>query len=734
MLKIADNKLVIGKEDYYPFSAEMHYFRVNKRYWSICFERIRKAGFRIISTRVPWNLHEPAIGDFDFMGATDHSKDLVVFLELAREFGLKVVLYPGPFIGSDWRNGGYPDFLYKSPEILAKNPAGEPLQVSGKKDTEGKAYLFSVLHPRFLTHVKRYFAALSDVIKSYVYPKGPVIMVRLDNGFSAWLSAAGAEGLNPFGCDYNQYLTGTLYPDFLKQKYEDPKKLSQLYKERHRHFADVVPPAELKISKLHNLIRYFDWMDFREKAGRDFIMKLKELYLSFEVAPLFSTGLFTSRDFSVPFNWQSAESDDLFTGIDLVWHVDYVELARHLRYYGTCCRLAWASEFAVGARADSPKDAAKYFPVSPRKVKFLLTSALAAGLRGFNYYMFVERDHWYDAPLANDGTIRPSFDLTKKFTEMGTRIQLNQLKCQPQLGLAVYRPYLWYDLLYSRAGEKTPDFFPYLAPLLSKTHKGLSRDLLNLRLDYGMPDLWLEKSLEGFPVLLVACAEFMDQETQELLANLVRQGTTLILFGLLPRLDLRMRPCKVLADALHMQTKAQSRVANVKAPDQEFTAPLYGYIRGAKRSGVLAKSQDRTVGAVSKLGKGRAFLFTFDISAQLYHPKLAFLEEVLSQSGAKSHIYCDDPEVELSLQKTETHNVLFLIDSSQPCPSSLDEKSRKEIILRFDSRKMGIRGSRLRLTDLLGDEVIKTTSLALRDGILLSLEPQASRMYLIEAK
>ena len=62
MLKVANNKLVIGKEEYYPFSAEMHYFRVNKRYWSICFERIRKAGFRIISTCVPWNLHESAIG------------------------------------------------------------------------------------------------------------------------------------------------------------------------------------------------------------------------------------------------------------------------------------------------------------------------------------------------------------------------------------------------------------------------------------------------------------------------------------------------------------------------------------------------------------------------------------------------------------------------------------------------------------------------------------------------
>jgi beta-galactosidase len=734
MLKVAENKLIIGKEEFFPFSAEIHYFRVNKRYWSICFERIRKAGFRIISTRVPWNLHEPMIGDFDFMGATDHSKDLVVFLELAREFGLKVILHPGPFIGSDWKNGGYPDFLYKSPEILARNPAGEPLQLSGRRDTERNTYLFSGLHPRFMTHVKRYFAALSDIIKSYVYPKGPVIMVRLDNGLSAYLSASEVDGLNPFGADYNQYLTGTLFPDFLKQKYEDPKKLSQLYGERHRNFNDVAPPAELKISKLHNLVRYFDWMDFKDKSGRDFVLKLKEMYLSFEVAPLFCTGLFTSRDFSVPFDWQSTESDDLVTGINLGWSTDYVELARNLRYYGTCCRFAWASEFTVGARADSPKDASKYFPVPPQKVKFLLTSALSAGLRGFNHYMFVERDHWYDAPLANDGTIRPSFDLARKFTETGTRIQINGLRREPQLGLAVYRPYLWYDLLYSRAGEKTPDFFPYLKPLLSKTHKGLSRDLLNLRLDYGMPDLWLEKSLEGFPVLLVACAEFMDEKTQQLLANLVREGITLIVCGLLPRLDLRMRPCRVLTDALRLQTKAQSQVANVKASDQEFAAPVYGYIRGAKRSGILAKSQDRAVGAVSKLGKGRVFLFTFDLSAQLCLPKLSFLENVLSQSGVESGIYCDDPQVELSLQSTETQHVLFLIDTSEPCPSSLDPQSRKQIVLKFDPRKLGIRGSALRLTDLLGEEIIKTSSSALRTGILLNLEPQASRMYLIEAK
>jgi len=50
LLGINENKFAIGKEVYYPFSVELHYFRVDKKYWSICFERIRKAGFRIIST------------------------------------------------------------------------------------------------------------------------------------------------------------------------------------------------------------------------------------------------------------------------------------------------------------------------------------------------------------------------------------------------------------------------------------------------------------------------------------------------------------------------------------------------------------------------------------------------------------------------------------------------------------------------------------------------------------
>ncbi|MCK4403817.1 MAG: beta-galactosidase [candidate division Zixibacteria bacterium] len=737
MLKITNNKLIIGKEEYYPFSAEMHYFRVSKRHWSICFERIRKAGFRIISTRVPWNLHEPLVGDFDFMGVTDHTKDLVVFLELVREFGLKVILHPGPFIGSDWKNGGYPDFLYNSPEILAKDPAGEPFKIStGSKfgsagmDHTGteKEGVFSALHPRFLAHVKRYLGALSDVIKNYIYPKGPVILVKLDNGLLSFRPERSPENLNPFNSDYNDHLIHCLFPEYLKGKYEDIKKLNQCYREKHRDFKDVKLPRELKISKLQNLIKYFDWISFKERISADYVSKLKELYQSFDVSPLFSTDLFLSRDFSLPFNWKASESDDLFTGINLLWQNDYVELTRHLRYFATCCKFPWSSEFAVGSQAESPRNAEKYFPVPPRKVKLLLITALASGIKGFNHYMFVERDHWYHAPLANDGTIRPNFDLIKKFNELAAKIQLEDLKSFPQVGLANYRPYLWFDYLSYGSSEKAPEPFPYLPFLLSKTHKGLSQDLINLKLGYGIPDLWFEESLREFPVLMVPCAEFMDAETQKLLINLARAGKTLILFGVLPRLDLNMRQCRLLSDSLKLQTKVQSFVGKVQASDQEFISFLYGYIRGAKKSQVLAKYQDRPVGIVSKLGKGRVFVLTFDISAQLFHHKLSFLEEVFARAGVQSQIYCDAPQVDLILQKNEKHNILYLINSSP------NEKDQRRLILRFNPRKLGIKGKKLRLIDLLGDEVIKTSPEELKTGVIIEVAPQDSRMYLIQAR
>ena len=60
---------------------------------------------------VPWNLHEPEKGVYDFgQGGRDLSDflNLPEFLRIAQEEDLLVLLRPGPYICAEWEMGGLP--------------------------------------------------------------------------------------------------------------------------------------------------------------------------------------------------------------------------------------------------------------------------------------------------------------------------------------------------------------------------------------------------------------------------------------------------------------------------------------------------------------------------------------------------------------------------------------------------------------------------------------------------
>ena len=257
MIAISDHKVLIGKEEYLPFSAEIHYFRVPKRYWSICFERIKRAGFKIISTIVPWNLHEDTNRDFDFSGFSDPTKDLIVFIELAREFGFKMILRPGPYINSEWDRHGLPKFLDKYPEIFALDSEGEfvrPLASSGVN----VANYPSINNPRYMNFIKHYFNGLTEIIKNYIYPRGPVFMIELgsDNFFGG--------NYDPKSADYNEHTMKQLYPEFLESKYREIKYFNKAYGIKLKEFSEISELEELNAIQDNSLATRMDWLEFRE--------------------------------------------------------------------------------------------------------------------------------------------------------------------------------------------------------------------------------------------------------------------------------------------------------------------------------------------------------------------------------------------------------------------------------------------------------------------------------------
>ena len=68
--EIKEDFLLDGK----PFqiiSGSIHYFRVVPEYWRDRLEKLRAMGCNTVETYVPWNLHEPAPGQFCFTGMLD---------------------------------------------------------------------------------------------------------------------------------------------------------------------------------------------------------------------------------------------------------------------------------------------------------------------------------------------------------------------------------------------------------------------------------------------------------------------------------------------------------------------------------------------------------------------------------------------------------------------------------------------------------------------------------------
>ncbi|XP_073760153.1 beta-galactosidase-1-like protein 3 isoform X4 [Callorhinus ursinus] len=106
----------LGGHKFLIFGGSIHYFRVPREYWRDRLLKLKACGFNTLTTYVPWNLHEPERGKFDFSG----NLDLEAFVLMAAEIGLWVILRPGPYICSEIDLGGLPSWLLQDPKMILR--------------------------------------------------------------------------------------------------------------------------------------------------------------------------------------------------------------------------------------------------------------------------------------------------------------------------------------------------------------------------------------------------------------------------------------------------------------------------------------------------------------------------------------------------------------------------------------------------------------------------------------
>ena len=712
VLKIENNRFFIGKEEFLPFSAEMHYFRVNKRYWSFCFERIRKAGFRIVSTAIPWNLHESPPGTFDFSGHSDPRKDLLVFLELAREFGLKVIIRPGPYVDSQWPNGGYPDYLFESADILARDSQGGLVPLP-ERLTGSHAKQPSLGHPRFKNQIKKYINNLSEVLKNYVFPKGPIFAIQLDHQTNSSCS--------PFGSDYNPESVRVLYSQFLQKKYAEIKTVKSLYREKWKSFEEATPPQQLLLKKPTDLIKYFDWISFKEEQTARHLQGLKECFQENEISILFFGNFPVHPEVLPNLSQSQLSADQFYRSGEALWKDDFYSLERQLKYWGNS-NFPWLSGFYCGNSSSNPSEHRKYFPVTPVATKFMFDLALACGIKAFNFSMFVERDHWYDSPLGTDGGIQANYEIVARLVSLNEKIPLNRLESTARVGLALYRPYWWYRSLDTRFP------FDYFKELL-RIFEGASQDLSYLKIDYRVLDLE-DSNFEQCDLIFIPSAEFMSASAQQKIVNLVKSGKKVILYGLVPHWDLDFKNCQILSKFLKLKSSPERSVAQVEDRDRSFPAYLLGHLRkSGKGSKEILWDQNKCVATRLASGKGVAYFFSFDFTSHKNPVKLLYLEGLLKENKILPVGSTSDLEVNLKLQRFDNSFVMYLFNPSGSFWNPKPE-SKKDVIVKLDTKRLGLKGG-LKLTELVTGEVIKTTANQLAGGVSFAIGEFESRIYLI---
>ena len=103
--------IINGKRDFL-IGGEIAHFRVPKSEWRVRMRDFKKAGGNLLTTSVPWIVHEPQEGNILF-GDTDY-RDLAGYLQVAKEEGLFVYLRLGPLVYTELINGGIPQWLFEN--------------------------------------------------------------------------------------------------------------------------------------------------------------------------------------------------------------------------------------------------------------------------------------------------------------------------------------------------------------------------------------------------------------------------------------------------------------------------------------------------------------------------------------------------------------------------------------------------------------------------------------------
>lgn len=263
------------------YGGEVQYYRIRDphndvarthRLWEETLDLLASADMNLVTTYVPWDVHEPQEGRFDFSGVND----LEAFLAMCHRRGMKVIFKPGPFINSEWPYGlgsfgAVPEwFKQKHPASLARKPDGSPFTTDLLGGAQGRQP--SLFAPELLQATEAFFARLAPIVQRFVHQEPCIFSVQLDNETNFYFA-------DRYAVDYSTHALAQ-YRGWLRARYGTIAALNAAYGTSHADFDQVDPPRrapDRSDPAAHN-VRHQDWFDAGQAGIVDFHLALRAIW------------------------------------------------------------------------------------------------------------------------------------------------------------------------------------------------------------------------------------------------------------------------------------------------------------------------------------------------------------------------------------------------------------------------------------------------------------------------
>lgn len=507
-----DRGLVIAgasRERHLPiYAGAMHYWRVEPARWAACLREIHAAGLTLVETYVPWRVHEPEAGRHDFTGPND----LARFLELAAAAGLHVILRPGPHVNAELTSFGFPDHVIGDPAVQARTARGTPVWMPSPP----RAWpVPSYASTAFRDKVAAWYAKVGEIAAPFLAPDGPVVAIGVDNEAQLFFRTGA------YDADY--------HPDAIAWFGSDPPRAWDP--------SDAARCAAWVRFKDQYIARALgDFAGFLDDAGFAGLARLHNL-------PPGHHGLYELRAI------QSAIGGPV--GIDAYTpRSGFRELRRRATaLVGNASPIPLALEVGVGFFPWFPPldRLSGSLGDDPTRERDHLLTLLAAGVRGFNLFMAVERDRYYGAAISAAGKLEAHAGWIRTLTAALAELSWPTLRRARLIAVVDARADTRFGLANAALGEMTPVLTEVLglgpagsielgldaAALAARRWQAAILDALELgQIPYALvEESATEDELAGYRAVIVPTPARIDRALYARLRALAEARRTIVVLG-----------------------------------------------------------------------------------------------------------------------------------------------------------------------------------------------------------